>query len=238
MIARIAWYIVLAAVACIATGAQIDRHSRNAAVLADRVPAPFRAFALEQLSVRALFQGDNATALDMAREQLRIRPMPAENLRLFAQASLLGGDQATAMKALSAAGQRGWRDPVVQFAVAAAAANQRNFEVEAQRIAALWATGFRHEQLDAMLADMLSTAEGRRAFATQLANTGRWHDNFFSANIARSHPRAFAQTLIAAEALGADLPCAKLRQVSERLRRLNQQDLLGAIVPQRCASGD
>lgn len=84
MIGRIMWIAALLALGLITALAQVDRSSRFDPVLAHAVPAPFRGFAQASLAGQAVAAGSGAAAADLARDLVRVRPMPAENLALLA----------------------------------------------------------------------------------------------------------------------------------------------------------
>jgi len=178
MIKGMAWYAALCAVAIIAIFAQIDRHARFEPGSAVLVPAPMRGFAQQQLAVQAIAGGDGEAGIMHATELLRRRPMPAENITVFAQASTVAGDPEQAVRAIVLSAGRGWRDPVAQEITAEVALADGDYAVAADRIAALWASGEENERLDDISGRLLSSEEGMQAMARRYGQEGRWQNAF------------------------------------------------------------
>lgn len=232
---RVAWYGALLALALVTAGANLDRETRRNPAAARLVPAPLRAYAHGPLALIAVQQKDQASALAHARALVRARPVPSENLSLFAQVAFQAGQGADGYGALTVAGQRGWRDPVAQIALALSALEQRQYAVAAQRIDALWAVRGRTAEVDGLTTRLLTVPAGRAAFAQRLATAPRWQETFLYTAIAASDPAAFADTLVRAEGLGARIDCRNLGQVAARFSRKQRPDLAAQVLPQRCA---
>ena len=218
MIGRTLWFAVLAALAVVASLAQLDRSARSQAALAAQVPSPFRGFAAERLTEQAISAEDGVTALREARLLVKARPMPAENMRLLSQASVLAGDGTRALAAMEAATTRGWRDPLAQLAAGQSALLQGDYAAAAQRIAALSAVGALPDQRNSLLAALLAQPEGRAAFAVQLANPARWRADTLTAALQVVPPEQLAPTLAQAQAKGAALPCELLNKIAAAYR--------------------
>ena len=214
MIGRIVWLAGLTALAMVATLAQLDRAARSQPALAALVPAPFRGFAAEQLTERAIIAKDAATALGEARRLVQARPLPAEHMRLLSQAAALKGESELALSAMAAATTRGWRDPVAQVAAGQSALLQGEYDAAAQRIGALFAVGEPPEQRDALLAALLAQPAGRAAFARKLVTPSRWRENGISMATQVVPPDQLAPTLAMAQAEGAALPCDRLATIA------------------------
>lgn len=233
---RFAWYLVISVMALAACATALDRQARRTPELSAYVPEPFRGFAGEHLAVAAMQREQAREALAISRQVLRERPMPAEHLRIYAQAAFLSGKEDAAAMALTLAGQRGWRDPVAQAAVAAVALAEGNMEVAAQRVAALWATHNSGPQVDALTRQLLSSAEGRQAMAQILAAGGSGTRTFINTPGTLSQTAEFADTLRRAEKLGANLPCDKLSRAASTMAQSDPDADLASFTPARCGS--
>lgn len=235
MIRRIAWAGLMAAIAIVTAFAQLDRTSRFAPDLAANVPAPFRGFAQQRLSEASILAGDAQKSLDRSRDLLRVRPIPAEHLALLARAELLAGDEAAAIEALQAAGMRGWREPVSQRAMAEAALVSANYDVAAQRIAALLATGSLNAgEAEGLVKRLAQTAQGRAALARAMAAGGHWQVNFFRRVPAYLEPAEFADLAFLARSNGADLSCDVLDSTAARFEQQGDADLAQLFWPGDC----
>jgi len=175
---NLAWYAVLCVVAVTTIFAQLDRRARFDPASAALVPAPLRGFAQRQLAVQAIAGGDGERGLELARGLLRKRPLPAEHLTVFAQASTIGDEPEQAVRAIVVAAGRGWRDPVAQEVTAEVALADGDYAVAADRIAALWASGEENERRDDLSGRLLASDAGMRAMAWRYAQEGRWQGAF------------------------------------------------------------
>lgn len=217
MIARTAWWGLVAVLMVVTAFAQLDRAARFSPELSAFVPAPFAGFAARHVATQALVAGDGPRAVAAAERLVRARPLPAEHLSLLAQAHTLADEGGPAIASLAEATRRGWRDPLAQQAAAQGALDQGLYEVAAQRVAAGLATGQLPEQTGAKLARLLDEPEGREAFARLLANEGRWQDNAPTQMMLNAAPGDVAATLARASELGARLPCETLRRIAQGL---------------------
>ncbi|MCB2050445.1 MAG: hypothetical protein KDE63_03350 [Novosphingobium sp.] len=173
MIRLVVW-LGLAVLAFVAIGAEVDRQSRYMPQLARHVPAPFQSFALAHETAAALDHGENRKALALARQLVRQRPIPAENLTLLAMAELANGKEAAGLQTISLAGERGWRVWPLQVTMLQIAMAEHDNEEAAKRLAAMWAIPEDRMVIDDYTAALLSTPEGREAFAVRLAEGGIW----------------------------------------------------------------
>lgn len=182
---RAACFLIAILLIAIATGLQLDRQSRRDTMLAPFVPALFRGQALAVLAQNAYEGGHQQQGLIYARELVRQRPIPSENLALLAQGFLASGDQARAVSALSLASQRGWRDLFTQQVMAASALQISETQVAAQRIVALWRLGERNAATKTMTLDLLNREDGLRNFNANLVRTDAWGTDFliWAANV-------------------------------------------------------
>lgn len=216
MILRLGSYLFLAVLAVVATFAQLDRSSRFAPQLAVLVPPAFSGFAAEQRTRAHVEAREGDAALAEARALVAKRPLPAEHLALLSFAATLEDDEPLALAAMEASAVRGWRAPVAQFASARAALSSRAYDIAAQRISALLATGEMSEQARQLLAELITTPEGRSAMAQRYVARGHWQANSLPSAFAEAAPRDTALLLAEALEAGAPLPCARLRLVADR----------------------
>ena len=217
MTGRIIYWSVLLAVAVMTLFAQLDRSARFSPQMAAFVPASFSGFAAERRAERAVLTRDGVDALSASKALVAVRPAPAEHLSLLAQSYAFAGDTRAALAALEAASGRGWRDPVVQLAAAQAALAGAKPQAAAQRISALLATNALPDQSDDLVAQLLGTPAGRAAFAERLAGDGRWQAGWTARAISTLPPEQLLQTLLLAEAAGAQIPCAQFTAIAAKL---------------------
>lgn len=234
MIARITWWSVLVVVAACACLAQLDRISRFSPHLAGSVPESFKGFAAQRLTERAILDEDGEAALAEATILLAARPLPAEHLRLYSQASAMAGQDAQTLAALQAAAARGWRDPLAQIAAARAALAQSEYDAAAARIAALRATGLMPEVAMALAVDLGASPEGRAAMARQLAEDSHWRGHFIAEISSHLEPDRFVGLVESAREQGVDLPCDRLALIAQRYTRAGLTEQLARFWPGDC----
>lgn len=203
---RIVWTAFLAVVAVLACGAQLDRAARRQPALVSVVPAPFRNFAQESVTLATVRSAEPSVALAEARLLVSRSPAPAEHLTLLAIAEERSGDRADSARLIQRAAQRGWRDPIAQqamFDIALGAGDQ----VEAShRLAALWALQEEQAPLKDMGQRLMSGPEGRKALADALVVGGNWTIPFLRSVAAE--PTAYAvETVELALRSGAMFDC-------------------------------
>ncbi|WP_271079235.1 hypothetical protein [Aurantiacibacter sp. MUD61] len=207
---RVIWIGALLALAAVVIFAQLDRASRFQPHLAPLVPRAFSGFAAEQRSREAIAAGYGETAVREASRLIARRPLPAEHLALLSLAATQNGDQALALAAMEASATRGWRVPVAQLASARAALSAERYDLAAQRIAALLSTGSLPDETHALLAELITSAEGRAAMAERYAAEGHWQANSLTVALPSADPRDVAWLLAEALDAGATLPCDRL----------------------------
>ena len=210
---RILFWLSLAVTALVASFAQLDRTARFAPELASAVPPAFSGFAAEQRTRQAIAVQDGRAALAQAQALLARRPLPAEHLSLFAVSAAMAGEEERSRAALELAMQRGWRDPLAQQAGASAAIAQGAYDIAAMRIAALYAIG-EGEGASLYAAQLVSTAEGRAAFATRFAKAGHWQRQVPEALSAAAAADDFAATIALAGEQDAALDCPRLTRIA------------------------
>ena len=236
MIARIVWIVAVAAVALVAGLAQLDRASRLTPALASLVPAPMQGFAARYPLADALQARDGEAAMDAARRLVKARPAPAEHMSMLAQAASLAGDEQTALAALGAASKRGWRDPVAQLSSAEAALASGAYPAASQRIAAMLATYTLPEESGSLLTRLLASPEGKEAFASQLAEQGRWQANALAVAAPMVDPDTLGDTLARALAKGADLECGTLGRIAQGYSDAGKPEAAALFWPGDCAA--
>ncbi len=206
---QVLWLSLLACVGIIAALAQLDRQSRYDAELDAYVPDQFAGFALAQRAEASLESGDNALALSQTRALLARRPMPAEHLRMLAEAHLLSGSNETASTAVQMAGQRGWRDPVTQRAMLAMAQEIGDHKQAARRYLALWIIALDRPQL-APIAKSIFAHPATRAEAARLLSTRKiWQRSFICDGLPQLPPAHAADIERRLEARGAAVNCPR-----------------------------
>jgi hypothetical protein len=174
---RFAWPLLLFAAGVVAVFAQIDRQSRYQPAFSPWVPETFASFAMRHQTERAIEQGDRHAALLKARALVSSRPMPAENLRLLAQAQLALDDRESAAQTLQSAALRGWRDLAVQQSMLVLALEAEDHEQTGLRLAAIWALSGDRQLLARYSEPVLRRPAARISFGNALANA-RWREGF------------------------------------------------------------
>lgn len=222
MIGRIAWWTLLLGVAVVCIGVQLDRQARKTPTLAESVPAPFRSSAQLAVAAFALDAGNPEVALAEAQTLIRRRPLPAEHLRVLAQAQVAAGDVDGGTLTIQYAAQRGWRDPLAQEAMLRLALEAGDTSEAARRYAALF---LRPDTEGALLIELgepvlgAADSEGRVVLAEIVAGGERWHNQFLRRGAMVLPPDAFADIVRRAAEDGAGFECDLLRSVGERLAR-------------------
>ena len=220
--AAILWWLLLASIALVCAGLQLDREARSDASLAPFVPTPFRSFAQEKLSLAAIAAQRGPEALEEATRLVARRPVPGEHLGQLAIASELGGDAQVANAALLMSAGRGWRFAATQYYVAGLALQSGEPGIAAERALALWIAGGPDEHTADMMGRMIAEPASRARIADWLANrpdqvvafTG-WARNALP-------PAQVGEVLAAAGRQGAELPCQLQEQLMQRYLRAAQ----------------
>jgi hypothetical protein len=222
MIARVAWIILLLVIGLATAGLQLDRQSGQTHVLAPSVPGPFRASASHIIAESALRSGQNELALNEAERLVRKRPLPAEHLRLLAQAQIASGDLAAGSVAVQVAAQRGWRDRAAQEAMLRVALATGEEAEAARRYLALL---LRSQTEDALLIELgpqvfeRSGSEAVEAVANILAGSTRWHSAFLNRALRVIPPSALAAILKSTSEKGVQFDCAMMTRAVRLLAR-------------------
>ena len=241
MIARILWFAVLAGVAIVTIGVQLDRQARKSPTIADGVPEVVRSSAQLAVAARALSGDDPQFALAEAEKLVRRRPMPAEHLRLLAQAQFGAGMADESALTIQYAAQRGWRDPLAQEAVLRLALEVGDEPEAARRYAALF---LRAATEDALLEELgrevLATpgGEGRQTLITIVGGGERWHNQFLRRGARVMPPDAYVEVVKATANAGAAYDCTLLRQIEPSLTRRDADAgaQFVAVIDETCGS--
>ncbi|OGS50289.1 MAG: hypothetical protein A3J40_04370 [Erythrobacter sp. RIFCSPHIGHO2_12_FULL_63_10] len=203
---RMVWPILLLGVAVIAAAAQLDRQARRDPQLSPLVPGPARSFAQRHLAAEALAGNDKALALAEAQLLVQRRPVPAEHLRLLAQAQIAAGETEAAYRTIQQAARRGWRDRATQEAVLLIALEAGDDAEAARRLAALWVLDPGAERLPALAERVLESEEARETLAMIAADAPRWRARFLATGGRMIAPGTFADITARVEARTAIAP--------------------------------
>lgn len=220
MIARITWFALLAAVAFVTVGVQLDRQARKTPTIAASVPEMFRSSAQLPVAIFALNGEDPEAALAEAERLVERRPMPAEHLRVLAQAQFAAGQSSESVLTIQYAAQRGWRDALAQESMLRLALENGDLDEAARRYTALF---LRRDTEGAVLIELGREVLGDpggpgRQTLTQIVSGGnRWHDQFLRRGVRVFPPDAFAEIVVAASERGTRFDCRVLRQIEEIL---------------------
>lgn len=202
---RVIWPVLLLGVAVIAAAAQLDRQTRRDPQFAPLVPGPARSFAQRRIASDAL-AGDNAQALAEVRLLVRRRPVPAEHMRLLAEAQIAVGQPEVAYRTIQLAARRGWRDRTTQEAMLLIALDAGDDAEAARRLAALWVLDPQAERLPALAGRVLESDEARETLAGIVADAPRWRARFVASGGRVIAPDAFADVTARIEARTASAP--------------------------------
>ncbi|SMQ69455.1 Chain length determinant protein [Altererythrobacter xiamenensis] len=174
----IAWLFALGFIGAVTVFAQVDRQSRISPEVARYVPEVFASFAQRHSTAQDLLDRNPETATEVARSLVANRPMPAENLRMYAQARALAGDEQQAVAAIVQAAQRGWRDEPTQRAMLEIALEAGDRREAARRLAAWWALSRDRALLEPLANRVLVQEDARAEMARLLAEEPRWKASF------------------------------------------------------------
>lgn len=203
---RTIWTAFLAVLAVLACGAQLDRAARRQPALAVVVPAPFRNFAQESLTIATVRSADPRVALAEARTLVSRSPTPAEHLTLLAIAEERNGDRADSARLIQLAAQRGWRDTIAQQAMFDISLGAGDPVEASHRLAALYALQEDQAPLKDMGLRLMSRPEGRKALAASLVAGGSWAGSFLR-NVAADPTPEAVETVDLALHGGATVDC-------------------------------
>ncbi len=215
MIVGTIWRIALVIIALVAAGVHFDRESIKTRSIAASVPEPFRASAQLRIAAEALRKDAPEVALLEAERLVQRRPMPAEHLRILAQAQFATGEIEPGGMTIQYAAQRGWRDPLAQESLLRLALEAGDSGEAARRYTALF---LRRDTEDALLLELgpavLSdpTGDGRATLAAIVAGAPRWHNQFLRRGPRVMPADAFVDVIARASTEGTRFDCALLEQ--------------------------
>lgn len=210
------WLLLLAALAVLAAGSELDRAARQDLRIARMVPGPFQSFALAPILQDETASDTKAKLLADARRQILLRPIPAESLSALAVAQELNGQTDAAARTIATAGPRGWRDPVVQMALADSAFTQGQWDVAAKHLGALYGSLPYGERPDPLVLKLLSRPEMVDAMARLLGQNPNWAGSFVSFALEKLPGPDQARLVKAATASGAELDCKPIAAAARR----------------------
>ena len=221
------WRGLLALLAVVAVGAELDHASATRPQLALAVPRLFRSTAQATIASLALTTKDSAMARAEARTLVRRRPMPAEHLFTLAVADLRAQDPQAFTNDFRAASTRGWRYAPLQVAAAQGALQNGDLTGAANRVAALWASAADDPSTAPLTTALLTRPGGPEAFALPLSQTHVWAGNFLVSAGALAPPAAIVGTVDAAQRHGTHFDCDTIERLNQQLA----QKAVGARVP-------
>ncbi|QDK31503.1 hypothetical protein DM450_01525 [Sphingomonas sp. IC081] len=234
VIGKLVWFSLWVTVAIAAVGGEMDREARYNEPLAVYVPPLFRGFALEVLARRDFARGDNAAGLQLAREMVARRPIPAEGMAMIAQGELAAGRERSALAAVMVAAERGWRDSFTQALLVQLAVQGGDWDIAAQRLLALWRKGGHNDELRALSGAVLSRKEGLRAFNAQLRAEASWSNGLLlwsARTLDASSVRSLAHTL---RRQRARLDCSLLSDGANSAIRSGRGEAVDALWQAAC----
>ena len=230
------WVIFLLVLAVAAIGTELDFSSRTSPQLAKLVPEPFQAYAKVYAATEAIEAGDGNRAMSVAGDMLKARPVPAENLTLFALAAGLAQQNDLSANAVGLSAQRGWRETIAQVSVLAAALDAGEWTAAAQRIDALMRTGNAGLITDAQFQAIMRTPEGRQALAERLAAQAPWAGQFLDKGATFLGPTQLADIVQLMEASGTELSCAARSSATRKLLQRGEQGAAKIVWGKPCAA--
>ncbi|GMN01947.1 hypothetical protein [Erythrobacter sp. MTPC3] len=213
MIARLVWYGFLALIGVCTAALQLDRQSATMPAIASLTPEPVRSFAQAQIVAQKLQNGDPARALDEAKILVNRRPIPAETLRLLAQAQFAANAQTDGFVTIQIAARRGWRDTVAQESMLRLAVAAGDEAEAAKRYVALL---LKNETSNALLqeigAELFADAESPASttLAQIVTDANRWRTTFVRRGARVLPPATFAKVIAASMDAGTSFDCQTL----------------------------
>lgn len=240
MIGRVLWIAALLGLAVVTISVQLDRQSLKQPSLAQHVPEPFRASAQLAIAAFAIDDGKVDAGVSEARKLVQRRPMPAENLRLLAQAQFAAGELDASALTIQYAAQRGWRDPLAQEAMLQLALSNADTPEAARRYAALFVM---RQTDDAMLEEIGRAVlaqpggKGRTTLAEIVGGGERWHSLFLSRGARVMPPEAFTEIVEITLENGARYDCDGLRQAQRAVASRDERagETLEASTKEECS---
>ncbi|MDJ0641449.1 MAG: hypothetical protein QNJ15_01400 [Erythrobacter sp.] len=239
MIARLFWIAALLAIAFVTGSAQLDRQARVSPPLATIVPEPFRAFAQAQIASAAIVGDNSALALAEAERLVRRRPVPAQHMRLLANAQFMAEQTEQSAVTVQLAARRGWRDILSQQAMLELALAAGDEAEAARRFAALLLNNRTENEVLAELGERIfSDPEGAgRATFVEIVNGGdRWHDFFLRRGVQVIPADAFVGIVTGAQEQGTRFECQAITRTAKQLanRATDEANRLTEAFDEQC----
>lgn len=239
MIARFFWYTSLLAIAAITIAVQLDRQSASSPALSETVPGPARGFAQAQIAARSLQNASPQDAVEEAKLLVQRRPVPAETLRLLAQAQFAAGQVDEGSLTIQIAAKRGWRDPTAQEAMLRLALAAGDEAEAAKRYTALF---LQNRTKDALLTELGATLfDSPDGVAAEtligiVSGSERWPDNFLRRGVRVLPSTVFVEIVSEAIARGAAFTCSTLQSIAPILAANDEaaSARFAALVKDRC----
>lgn len=232
----LAWWILLALLAVVAVGIGLDRATYRSAQLAAYVPAPFRTFALRQLTSDAIARR-LTTARALAREQVQRRPVPAESLSDLALAAVNHGDNALAESAFGLAAGRGWREPLTQQLAGLSAMSNGDEIAAGERTAALWLTQVESPAVAALTEQILAKPAAQREFGRRIAWSQQTVATFLEWAGENLPASELGGTVKALRANGANIDCEQLSTQARQLAEGGEAEEAATLWSSGCGRG-
>ncbi len=239
MIGRIVWIGILIALALVTAAAQVDRQARVSPPLATMVPEPFRAFAQARIASNAILGDDAERALAEAERLIERRPVPAQHMRLLANAQFKAEQVEQSAVTVQLAARRGWRDILSQQAMLELALAAGDDAEAARRYAALLLNSRTEDEVLAELgARTFANPDGEaRSTFTEIVRGGeRWHEYFLRRGARAIPPEAFTAIVINAAEQGAQFDCQAIDRTTKMLnnRDAAQAERFSAAFAEQC----
>lgn len=197
--------------------AQLDREARFRPGLAEYVPSAFRSFSQTVIVERLLREdGDLRKTYMEASKLLARRPMPSENLKLYALSAARVGMDDRSLQALGMAAARGWHDEVSQYAALDAAAQAGDWPDASLRLQALMQIQSHPAILGRAIESFMSDPHGRAVLATWIANNPPFQYRALSLAGDYGGDGAFPLLVQTLKPLRARMDCGSLRVLVTR----------------------
>lgn len=231
MISSILWRAGFVALACVTFGLQWDREARKNPAIAPTVPEIARSTSQFRIAALALGADNPEAALAEAERLVRRRPLPAEHLRILAQAQAAMGKIEPASLTIQYAAQRGWRDPLAQETMLRLALDAGDKDEAARRYAALF---LRRDTEDSLLEELGAPilaepgGEGRKTLITIVGGGKRWHNQFLGRGARVLPADAFVEIIRGTMAQGAQYDCDRITQAAGAIQ--NRDEAAGAEI--------
>ena len=215
----IAYAIFLLLLAAICFGVQLDAATEKRSAFARLVPPFFKSEALSPAADIALRAQRPEAALRISKNLVERQPVAAENLSRLAQAYALMENAPMAQNAILAAAGRGWRDPFSQVVILESAIISEDWDVVAQRLAAMHKLQFPREVTDPQLLRLAQSTDGRRQISELLLGDVRWREQFSRYALEVLPPQAYSEIYRTVLDEDPDFDCSLFGYIVTKLLR-------------------